>query len=81
MKNMIFNFRFDTITLLLLIGVIIAFVFLLADYKTFKRFIRKEKDRNIAFTTSQAAHYEDEENISEEFIEEFVKSSGKETES
>jgi hypothetical protein len=53
-----------------------VFVFLLADYRVFRKFIRLEKDRNISFTSQQVKDYINNyssSGISEEFVEEFLK--------
>jgi hypothetical protein len=52
-----------------------VFVFLLADYRVFRKFIRLEKDRNISFTSQQVKDYINNyssSGISEEFVEEFL---------
>lgn len=68
-------FKFDLLTILLIVLILIFFVFIFADYKVLKAFFEKEKDRNISFTTSQYESYLNsnaEDKISEEFIEEVL---------
>lgn len=67
---------FDFATILLIIIIFLVFVFLFADYRVFRNFIRKEQDRNISFTSQQVKDYiktYSGNEISKEFIEEFLK--------
>lgn len=66
-----FNFTLDAVSIILLAILFMGFIFLFADFKLFKNFIKKEKDRNIAFTRSQMDAYK-ETDISEEFIKDFI---------
>ncbi len=66
---------FDFATILLIIIIFMVFVFLFADYRVFRNFIRKEQDRNISFTSQQVKDYiktYSGNEISKEFIEEFL---------
>lgn len=68
--------RIDDMTICLIVLIFIVFVFLLADYRVFRKFIRLEKDRNISFTSQQVKDYINNyssSGISEEFVEEFLK--------
>ncbi|MCI9653971.1 MAG: hypothetical protein HFG91_06490 [Acholeplasmatales bacterium] len=68
--------RIDNMTICLIVLIFIVFVFLLADYRVFRKFIRLEKDRNISFTSQQVKDYINNyssSGISEEFVEEFLK--------
>ncbi|MCI9181783.1 MAG: hypothetical protein HFG90_00815 [Acholeplasmatales bacterium] len=67
--------RIDNMTICLIVLIFIVFVFLLADYRVFRKFIRLEKDRNISFTSQQVKDYINNyssSGISEEFVEEFL---------
>lgn len=66
---------FDFATILLIIIIFLVFVFLFADYRVFRNFIRKEQDRNISFTSQQVKDYiktYSGNEISKEFIKEFL---------
>ncbi len=67
----------DSITIVLIVIAIVILVFLLADYRIFKKFILEEKDRNISFTSQQVKDYiqaySKTNKISEDFVEEFLK--------
>ncbi len=68
--------RIDNMTICLIILILIVFVFLLADYRVFRKFIRLEKDRNISFTSQQVKDYicnYSSSGISQDFVEEFLK--------
>lgn len=68
--------RIDNMTICLIVLIFIVFVFLLADYRVFRKFIRLEKDRNISFTSQQVKDYINNyssSGISEDFVEEFLK--------
>ena len=67
--------RIDNMTICLIVLIFIVFVFLLADYRVFRKFIRLEKDRNSSFTSQQVKDYINNyssSGISEEFVEEFL---------
>lgn len=70
------SFKFDTITIICIVIVFVVLVFLLADYRVFKNYIRQEKDRNISFTSQQVKDYmktySSTNMISEEFVKEFL---------
>lgn len=66
----------DSVTIVLIVVAIVILVFLLADYRIFKKFILEEKDRNISFTSQQVKDYiqaySKTNKISEDFVEEFL---------
>ncbi len=67
--------RIDNMTICLIVLIFVVFVFLLADYRVFRKFIRLEKDRNISFTSQQVKDYINNyscSGISQEFVEEFL---------